>query len=280
MQIEEAMAAIIDQERIKGRSEEDIPNSPLLQRLAEAQRAVNPDVFAAGSAAGASGSVAGGAAADLRRATEPEADAPPQAGEEAWGRWSHGAEGIELQIELAATADGPVRAKGVRCEVVDGCLFAQLEGEPQPLLFGRFRHEVRASELEWMIDESERGDGDDARLLTLEIPWKKTASELREPGEAPGRIFDESLHVRGEPTLVAGLSAIAIVPPSRSRPVETRPVDVDVDVVPSAGGDELDELDVLDAAGGAPGPEPERASYETRPGSCPSPSDDADFHPR
>ena len=112
MQIEEAMAAIIDQERIKGRSEEDIPNSPLLQRLAEAQRAVNPDVFAAGSAAGASGSVAGGAAADLRRATEPEADAPPQAGEEAWGRWSHGAEGIELQIELAATADGPVRAKG------------------------------------------------------------------------------------------------------------------------------------------------------------------------
>jgi len=28
--------------------------------------------------------------------------------------------------------------------------------------------------------------------------------------------------------------------------VETRPVDVDVDVVPSAGGDELDELDVLD----------------------------------
>ena len=112
MQIEEAMAAIIDQKRIKGRSEEDIPNSPLLQRLAEAQRAVNPDVFAAGSAAGASGSVAGGAAADLRRATEPEADAPPQAGEEAWGRWSHGAEGIELQIELAATADGPVRAKG------------------------------------------------------------------------------------------------------------------------------------------------------------------------
>ena len=67
MQIEEAMAAIIDNERMNGRSEEDIPNSPLLQRLAEAQRAVNPDVFAAGSTAGASGSVAGGAAADLRR---------------------------------------------------------------------------------------------------------------------------------------------------------------------------------------------------------------------
>ena len=185
MQIEVAMAAIIDQERLNGRSEEDIPNSPLLQRLAEAQRAVNPDVFAAASAAGASGSVAGGAAADLRQGTEPEADAPPQAGEEAWGRWSHGAEGIELQIELAPTADGPVRAKSVRCEVVDGCLFAQLEGEPQPLLFGRFRHEVRASELEWMIDESERAlttgeGGDDARVLSLELPWKKTARELRD----------------------------------------------------------------------------------------------------
>lgn len=246
MQIEEAMAAIIDNERMNGRSEEDIPNSPLLQRLAEAQRAVNPDVFAAGSTAGASGSVAGGAAADLRRATEPDADAPPQAGEEAWGRWSHGAEGVELQIELGATANGPVRAKSVRCEVVDGCLFAQIEGEPQPLLFGRFRHEVRASELEWMVDESERSDGgDDARVLSLELPWKKAATELREPGEAPGRIFDESLHIRGEPCLVAGLSAIAIVPPSRSRPVETRPVP-----------DEVPE-------------------YQTRPGSCPSPSDEA-----
>ena len=81
MEIEEAMGAIIEQERRKGRGEEDIPNSPLLQRLAEAQRAANPDVFAAGAAAGESGSVAGGAAAELRRAagSEPEATAPPQA---------------------------------------------------------------------------------------------------------------------------------------------------------------------------------------------------------
>ena len=81
MQIEEAMGAIIEQERRKGRSEEDIPNSPLLQRLADAQRAANPDVFAAGAAAGASGSVAGGAAAEVRRAagSEPDVAAPPQA---------------------------------------------------------------------------------------------------------------------------------------------------------------------------------------------------------
>ena len=224
-QIEEAMAAIIDEERLAGRSEEEIPDSPLLEQLAEMQRRRNPDVFAAGSAAGASGSGAGGAAADLRQTAEP--DAPPQAGEEAWGRWSHGAEGIELQIELAATPDGPVRAKSVRCEVVDGCLFAQVEGVPAPLLFGRFRHEVKAGELEWMIDESERGmesGGDDnARVLSLELPWKKTASELRGPGEAPGRIFDESLHVLGEPCLVAGLSVIAIVPQTQTTPQESAP---------------------------------------------------------
>ena len=63
----------------------------------------------------------------------------------------------------------------------------------------------------------------------------------------------------------AGLSAIAIVPPSRSRPVETRPVDVDVDADVDA---------VPEGEGGAP------EVYETRPGSCPSPSDDAEFHPR
>ena len=81
MQIEEAMGAIIEQERRKGRSEEDIPNSPLLQRLADAQRTANPDVFAAGAAAGASGSVAGGAAAEVRRAagSDPDVAAPPQA---------------------------------------------------------------------------------------------------------------------------------------------------------------------------------------------------------
>ena len=38
-----------------------------------------------------------------------------------------------------------------------------------------------------MIDESERGDADaDARVLSLDLPWKQSASELREPGAAPG----------------------------------------------------------------------------------------------
>ena len=105
MEIEEAMGAIIDQERRKGRGEEDIPNSPLLQRLAEAQRAANPDVFAAGAAAGESGSVAGGAAAELRRAagSEPEATAPPQA----WLGFGFGfGLGLGLGSGLGLTAAG------------------------------------------------------------------------------------------------------------------------------------------------------------------------------
>ena len=76
----------------------------------------------------------------------------------------------------------------------------------------------------------------------------------------------------------AGLSAIAIVPPSRSRPVETRPVDVDVDVdvdvVPEDGEDGVPETTVVAEATVVP------ETYETRPGSCPSPSDDDEFHPR
>eukprot|EP00964_Phaeocystis_antarctica_P025606 scaffold14410_cov60-Phaeocystis_antarctica.AAC.11 len=75
----------------------------------------------------------------------------------------------------------------------------------------------------------------------------------------------------------AGLSAIAIVPPSRSRPVETRPVDVDVDVdvdVVPDGSDGVPEATVVAETTGVP------ETYETRPGSCPSPSDDDEFHPR
>ena len=138
---------------------------------------------------------------------------PPQSGSEAWGTWKHSAEGIELRLELGATADGPVSAKGVRCEVVDGCLFAQLANEPAPLLFGRFRHEVRGSELSWQLDESEASGDEDARVLSIDIPWRRSPSELRQPGEAPGRIFDETLHVNGEPVLVAGLSCITVVQP-------------------------------------------------------------------
>ena len=73
----------------------------------------------------------------------------------------------------------------------------------------------------------------------------------------------------------AGLSAIAIVPPSRSRPVETRPVDVDVDVdVVPDGEDGVPETTVVPESTVVP------ETYETRPGSCPSASDDAEFHPR
>jgi hypothetical protein len=194
LQIEEAMRAIIDLERSVGRPEADIPNNPLLQQLSAAQRQLNPEVFAAGSAESpevfsaeadlSDPAVIARAAAAARQAGAEDVERqepPPQAGVQAWGQWRHGAEGIEVQLELAATADGPVRAKGVRVEVVDGCLFAQLEGDPAPLLFGRFRHDVKASELSWMIDESERGCGTtDARPLS-DFPSAQPATRARAP---------------------------------------------------------------------------------------------------
>ena len=78
--------------------------------------------------------------------------------------------------------------------------------------------------------------------------------------------------MRGAPCLVAGLSAIAIVPPSPARPVETRAVDVAVaaeEAASTEGGASTTE----EAASA-------QEAYEIRPGSCPSSSDDAEFHPR
>ena len=91
--------------------------------------------------------------------------------------------------------------------MVEGCLCALLKGKP--LIFGRFAHPVKGCDLSWQIDESERGD--EERVLCVEVPWKRSPSEMREPGQAPGRIFDETLHLRGEPCLVPGLSCISIV---------------------------------------------------------------------
>ena len=79
--------------------------------------------------------------------------------------------------------------------------------------------------------------------------------------------------MRGAPCLVAGLSAIAIVPPSPARPVETRAVDVAVAAEEAASTTEEAASTTEEAA-------PAQEAYEIRPGSCPSSSDDAEFHPR
>ena len=63
------------------------------------------------------------------------------------------------------------------------------------------------------------------------------------------------------------------MPPSPSRPVETRAVDVDAEDAEDAV--EAEEAYQAEAASAT-----QEGVYETRPGSCPSSSDDADFHPR
>ena len=86
--------------------------------------------------------------------------------------------------------------------------------------------------------------------------------------------------MRGAPCLVAGLSAIAIVPPSPARPVETRVETRAVDVAVAA--EEAASTTEEDASMTAPaqGAVSTEEAYEIRPGSCPSSSDDAEFHPR
>ena len=91
--------------------------------------------------------------------------------------------------------------------------------------------------------------------------------------------------MRGAPCLVAGLSAIAIVPPSPARPVETRvetrAVDVDVAAEGAASTEEAASMTAsAPEAASAPGAASTQEAYEIRPGSCPSSSDDAEFHPR
>ena len=60
-----------------------------------------------------------------------------------------------------------------------------------------------------------------------------TSEKVRLPPVTSEKVFHAPAFWRPIPLLLlllamqAGLSAIAIVPPSRSRPVETRPVDVD-----------------------------------------------------
>ena len=59
------------------------------------------------------------------------------------------------------------------------------------------------------------------------------------------------------------------MPPSPSRPVETRTVDAAAEEAASA-----------QVAGSAQEAASAQEAYEIRPGSCPSSSDDAEFHPR
>ena len=94
-------------------------------------------------------------------------------------------------------------------QVEEGCLLCGLpEADSPPLLFGRFAQPVAATELEWGVDEN----ADGRRVLCVEVPKK-----VARGAATVDCIFDESLHINGEPCLVDGLSRGTItlqMPPS------------------------------------------------------------------
>ena len=134
----------------------------------------------------------------------------PTSGEESWGRWSHNPS--EIYLELLLDADDPdvpsIKTKGLVVDVAEGFLCvgrdvdaAVDEGlDVSPIVFGRLLQPVLVDELNWAVDE----DRDGRRVLCVELPKKKTQS-----AGSSARVdccFDETLHIHGEPVLVAGLS--------------------------------------------------------------------------
>ena len=83
----------------------------------------------------------------------------------------------------------------------EGWLFAQPDvDDVPPLIVGRFATPVLSSELEWAIDAGADGQ----RVLCIEVPKKRLSA--RAVGATCDCLFDESLHVNGEPCLEPGLS--------------------------------------------------------------------------
>ena len=97
--------------------------------------------------------------------------------------------------------DETVQSKRLSVEVEEGFLFAKEEGvEGPPLIFGRLLQPVVASELMWGVDDAADGEG---RALCIELPKKAAPGGV---GASVDCVFDETLHVHGEPCLLPGLS--------------------------------------------------------------------------
>ena len=148
---------------------------------------------------------AGGKAEPSSRAGSCPPQGAPSQGRQEWGSWSHTQEEIALEISLPED----VRTKDLVVEVVEGWLLAAHEQQtdtseadvplPPPLLFGRLAQPVVATELMWGVDD----DTDGRRLLTITLPKKDRG---RVGAAQADCIFDESLHVGGEPCIQPGLS--------------------------------------------------------------------------
>eukprot|EP00966_Prymnesium_polylepis_P093917 2173590-Prymnesium_polylepis.1 len=82
----------------------------------------------------------------------------PRSGTQAWGRWSHEGESVELEIALPEGT----RAKELTCEATkDGVLRVELaQGNGVPVLSGRLALPVDRVELTWVVEQQD----DDSKL--------------------------------------------------------------------------------------------------------------------
>ena len=136
-------------------------------------------------------------------------------GSQPWGTWRHTVEAISIDYLLPKD----VTPNDVCCEVGEGWLCAwedrsydtfyedgvwggegtvEVDAGP-PLIFGRLAQIVYGHKLAWDIEER-KGHA----MLCISIPKAEHAIASNDV-----RLFDETLHIRGEQCLVAGLSVSA-----------------------------------------------------------------------
>ena len=117
--------------------------------------------------------------------------APPRSGREPWGTWSQSADEICFELCVGAST----RGADIHVECLVG--FLDVRCKDDPMLSGRLALDVRATELDWTLDEPADGE----RALCIVLPKRPGG---REGGT--GAIFS-SLRVGGEECTVPGLVA-------------------------------------------------------------------------
>lgn len=122
----------------------------------------------------------------------------PPSGLESWGRWSQSDEEISLELCVGAST----RAADVRVECLVG--FLDVRCKDEPLLSGRLALEVRATELDWALDEAVDGE----RVLCVVLPTRPRAAQAG--GDRQRSSIFTSLRVSGEEIAVPGLVAGAV----------------------------------------------------------------------
>jgi len=129
----------------------------------------------------------------------------PRTGSAPWGSWAQSADGRLISLEL--WVDASTRAADIRCECLVG--FLDVRCQDEPLLSGRLAQEVRSTELEWTLEES---NSDGKRALCIELPKRERSVVVDESGRFADAIFS-SVRVASQEYAVPGLVTGKVVAP-------------------------------------------------------------------